>query len=307
MAHNASELKSKPNTNTLAYLARYQHWDKLREKLDKPEESAAIHPHSSYNFTRETVLHYVAKYGQADICKRLIELGANVNSKDWKDQTPLHKLAAFGGGDALATARVLLEAGANRNALDTDGATPSSFASKSNQPLLLELLTTWGGGLEEGLSEPLEQSDFSSPFSFSNQSQSSDKQQANIEHTIPFDLNAPNVLEDSEQSVEPPSKKPRKEAPAKDNKDAAQQIKLKCDSKLKMVKVLRTTGLFGLYGIIQKKFNLENQSFTLCYQDSEGDTINLDDDDDLEIFLDSTDAKKMIFVKLKPASEIKSE
>jgi len=286
MAHTAAELKSKPNTNTLAYLARYQHWGKLRDKLDKPEDSAAINPHSSYNFTRETVLHYVAKYGLADLCKRLIELGANVNSKDWKDQTPLHKLAAFGGGDAAATARILLEAGANKNALDTDGATPSSFASKSNQPQLLELLSSWGPDEGGSLGDTTDLNHFPT---FYHPRQPSYAEPVQISAIISSSNGEEN------EHVEPPLKRQKVDTNSDPSK-TIHQVKLKCDTKLKMVKIYRTTGLIGLCALIKQKFNMDTP-YILYYQDMEGDTINLDDDDDLEIFLDSTDAKKIIQIQ----------
>jgi len=65
-----------------------------------------------------------------------------------------------------------------------------------------------------------------------------------------------------------------------------------------MVKVIRKTGLSGLYSTIKQKFNID-QPYTLSYQDSEGDNINLDDDDDLEIFLDSPDTKKIIHINFQ--------
>lgn len=35
-----------------------------------------------YKFTKETALHYAAKYSKADIVEELLRRGANINAKD---------------------------------------------------------------------------------------------------------------------------------------------------------------------------------------------------------------------------------
>jgi len=263
----------------------------LREKLDNEEELANFNPDSTYNFTRETVLHYVAKYGQSDLCKRLLDINANVNAKDWKDQTALHKLAAFGGGDVLGTARLLLEAGANKTALDADGATPTSFAAKANRQDLLKLLTSWPDA-EGGTGNNSEPRKLYTEEDFPCESGS-----PLCDETTSFIPSEGNFTE-----PEPPFKRqrtgnnPQVSRPVNDN--MFYHIKIKYDSKLKMAKIPRKIGLPALIEFVKQKFNIAEHC-TLTYMDPDQDTIIIDDDEDLEIFFDSNDIKKMLQILLK--------
>ncbi|MDR3285202.1 MAG: ankyrin repeat domain-containing protein [Holosporales bacterium] len=68
-----------------------------------------------------TPLHDAAFYAYTEVIKVLIDAGANKNAIDPNGMTPLHYATFF--GDAK-TIRVLIDAGADKNARDTNGMTP---------------------------------------------------------------------------------------------------------------------------------------------------------------------------------------
>jgi hypothetical protein len=49
---------------------------------------------------------------------------------DYPGQTPLHKVAIYKSANAVATAKILLEAGASKYVLDIQGITAAGFAHK---------------------------------------------------------------------------------------------------------------------------------------------------------------------------------
>jgi ankyrin repeat protein len=77
----------------------------------------------------------------SDLVKVLIECGANVNSQDMNNRTPLHCASEFG---YLDTARLLLDHGADANALDNNHVTPIHLASQHGYLEIVQLLLLCG-------------------------------------------------------------------------------------------------------------------------------------------------------------------
>jgi len=68
-----------------------------------------------------TCLHRAAYSRDAIAVQKLLESGAGVNARDWREATPLHNAACRAAPETCA---VLLQAGAEVNARDRDGNTP---------------------------------------------------------------------------------------------------------------------------------------------------------------------------------------
>lgn len=66
--------------------------------------------HASTKEGEQTPIHFAAKYNTDDVISVLIELGAGIGDRDYKDRTPLHIAAETGREEA---ARTLLELGAS--------------------------------------------------------------------------------------------------------------------------------------------------------------------------------------------------
>ncbi|MBU2651492.1 MAG: ankyrin repeat domain-containing protein [Bacteroidetes bacterium] len=77
------------------------------------------------NDNYNSCIHYGARTGFVEIIEFLIQKGADVNSENIAQETPLHFAAAFGHPDAII---VLLKNGANINAKNYEGSTPLHYA-----------------------------------------------------------------------------------------------------------------------------------------------------------------------------------
>ncbi|MHC4556586.1 MAG: ankyrin repeat domain-containing protein [Planctomycetota bacterium] len=79
-------------------------------------------------------IHIAVSLGDLEQLTALINDGANVNSKDERQSTPLHYAAGAGRKDVV---ELLIANGADVNAKDTDGNTPGHVAlGKRNRPIL---------------------------------------------------------------------------------------------------------------------------------------------------------------------------
>jgi hypothetical protein len=76
--------------------------------------------------TEETPLHLSSRRGHVEIARLLLEHGADANALDVKNRTPLHSVSGLG---RVGAARVLLEHGVDAKARDANNATPLHLAS----------------------------------------------------------------------------------------------------------------------------------------------------------------------------------
>jgi hypothetical protein len=94
---------------------------------------------------REFPLHRAVTVGSAPLVKLLLERGANPNAVDDGGLTPLHRAAASGD---VAVAQVLLQQKAHPNRLDKGGRTPIDVAeqlcAKDKKPAIRDLLEKFG-------------------------------------------------------------------------------------------------------------------------------------------------------------------
>ncbi len=81
----------------------------------------------SQGYVGETALHCAAFWGRPDLARLLIERGADVNALTKRRITPLHSAARMSN---VKTARLLLENGAKIDAKDTKGETPLDWCRK---------------------------------------------------------------------------------------------------------------------------------------------------------------------------------
>jgi ankyrin repeat protein len=86
-----------------------------------------------------------ASCGHGHVVRLLVEAGADVESRDGRDQTPPF-LAAMGGN--LNIVRLLVEAGADKNARDDDNATPLQKAAERGHANVVQLPVDAGADTE---------------------------------------------------------------------------------------------------------------------------------------------------------------
>ncbi len=87
-------------------------------------------------YTDETALHNAAFWGRYDIAKLLIESGADVNALTDRRNTPLHEAAQCGSVRVL---KLLLESGAKPDAVDKNGETPLDWCRQQNHTNAFEV------------------------------------------------------------------------------------------------------------------------------------------------------------------------
>jgi ankyrin repeat protein len=86
-------------------------------------------------------LHYASEKGKKDVCKLLLDCGADVNAKDNSGRTSLHRAAASGHKDVC---ELLIKHGANVNAKTIGSTSPLHFAAAKGHADVCELLLDHG-------------------------------------------------------------------------------------------------------------------------------------------------------------------
>jgi len=89
-------------------------------------------------------LHWAAGNGYTKIAKLLISRGANVNTKNNKGNTPLHRAAVRGYAEYTETAKLLIENGADMNAKNKEGKTPLKISIEKGHKETADLLRKHG-------------------------------------------------------------------------------------------------------------------------------------------------------------------
>ncbi|XP_026061334.1 ankyrin repeat domain-containing protein 12 isoform X2 [Carassius auratus] len=114
----------------------------VQKKIASSSSSRQKDKVNKRNERGETSLHMAAIRGDVKQVKELIELGADVNVKDFAGWTPLHEACNLGYYDV---AKVLIGAGAEVNTQGLDDDTPLHDASSSGHKDIVKLLLRHGG------------------------------------------------------------------------------------------------------------------------------------------------------------------
>ena len=97
------------------------------------------------NDDNRTPLHYVARKGHLNVVKYLVEQGANMEAVAIVNMTPLH-IAAH--NDSLNIVKYLVEQGANKEAVDNGNSTPLHFAASNDHLDVVKYLVEQGANKE---------------------------------------------------------------------------------------------------------------------------------------------------------------
>lgn len=89
-----------------------------------------------------SALHLAAFNGKTDCVRYLLDAGANVNIKAYKEETPLHLACAM--GNMACISELLGVPGIDLNAVDSDGNTPIIYAYYNNHWGAVALLEAAG-------------------------------------------------------------------------------------------------------------------------------------------------------------------
>jgi ankyrin repeat protein len=129
----------KTSVTDIAY--EFRHW--LANDLVKAEPHLKKHPeliNQPVYGQSESALHYFAVENRIDVVTWLLARGANPNGIA-SDTFPLHEAAQLGN---VEICRILVEAGADPNLPDFNGETPLHKASSHAYVEIIELLLTFG-------------------------------------------------------------------------------------------------------------------------------------------------------------------
>ena len=97
------------------------------------------------NRRRIAIIHQVAREGNVQVLKVLIQLGADVNREDSEGYTPASEAAENGHVEVI---RALHQAGADLNIPNNDGLTPAYIAAQKGHVELMRALHQSGAHIE---------------------------------------------------------------------------------------------------------------------------------------------------------------
>lgn len=98
------------------------------------------------DFTHSTLLHFAAEAGNEKLIKLLVELGADVNARNDRGETPL--IRAVVENDRSKPVKTLLDLGADPNLAGNDGKTPIYWAAAAQMGSMTKLLKKAGATID---------------------------------------------------------------------------------------------------------------------------------------------------------------
>ncbi|KAK2755585.1 hypothetical protein FQN54_006525 [Arachnomyces sp. PD_36] len=137
LSHNSkADLESQTSQDlTSLQLATYHKVEPVARYLI--EQGADFCKRYRGQLSQRTALHVASSFGSTSIVQLLLEKGADINTRDKFNQTPLHWAVKVDGPGYtwtgnVETVRLLLDRGADAYALDSYGQSPQSIAVKRN-------------------------------------------------------------------------------------------------------------------------------------------------------------------------------
>jgi ankyrin repeat protein len=91
----------------------------------------------------DTILHCAAVAGRLEVARLLLELNAEVNSRNNEGSTPLHRASAGYEEGNPDVVRLLLDHGANSQARNLRGEIPSEVARGPKKQEIVQLLSLY--------------------------------------------------------------------------------------------------------------------------------------------------------------------
>ena len=100
-------------------------------------------------------IHKAAYYGHVEAVKILLEEGAQVNGRDYCDQTPLVYAINGSTPGRIEIVNILISKGADIEAIDCFGWKPLNHAQRANDKPILDLISQRGSGIAKtGIDDP---------------------------------------------------------------------------------------------------------------------------------------------------------
>ena len=122
----------------LHYAAQYGHLEICQLIIKSVNEK------NPPNIMKFTPLHYAARFGKAIICELIMKNIRNKNPKACDGSTPLHESAKATQSpqDHLNVCKVLVENGADKNLIDSKGRTPISYYQNNKNFPIVQYLSS---------------------------------------------------------------------------------------------------------------------------------------------------------------------
>jgi len=129
-----------------SFLVRFQNEDLLRKIIEHKIDINYLNPE-----TGTSPLMLASALGYLNMCNLLIDSGAEINVHDHSGNTPLH-LAVQGYGEAIPVVEMLIQRGADVNAVNEEGFTPAISAKKLDKDACFRLINS--REITEGMQPP---------------------------------------------------------------------------------------------------------------------------------------------------------
>lgn len=140
--HSRARSKTMPDELNVQNLDFFDH---SFQPLQDPHNMAGAFPHPLVLPSGGTALHKATHRGHKEVAKLLLDRGADPNAMNENGSTPLHVAAEMG---ALEIAEMLVKRGSNVNAKDNMGRTVMHCAAEGECEQLLRLLIEKGAHID---------------------------------------------------------------------------------------------------------------------------------------------------------------